>query len=118
MLLAVRDAASRRTDVILSSRARWLTMSKIETIIGDRHSDSGNRGWDYLVTGNYPAEDAGDITGYPPFGRSVTFTETNGSLVPTVNGGNMIVNVTVTWTDWTGASRSMAVETVLTEYDP
>ena len=104
---------------MLASKARWLAIEKLEDIIADRHSTSGNRGWDYLIAGNYPAENPGDITGFPQFGRTVTLLETQADLsTPDSDGGYMNITVTVTWTNAEGDSLSLSISTVLTEYVP
>jgi prepilin-type N-terminal cleavage/methylation domain-containing protein len=117
MLWAVTQAQRQRANPILASKARWLAVEKLEDIIADRHSTSGNRGWDYLIAGNYPAENPGDISGFPQFGRTVTLVETQADLsTPDSDGGYMKVTVTVTWTNAEGDSQSLSISTVLTEY--
>jgi prepilin-type N-terminal cleavage/methylation domain-containing protein len=117
MLWAVSQAQQKRANPMLASKARWLAIEKLEDIIADRHSTSGNRGWDYLIAGNYPAENPGDISGFPQFGRTVTLVETQADLsTPDSDGGYMKVTVTVTWTNAEGDSQSLSISTVLTEY--
>jgi len=111
MMWAVRDAHIQRVNPILVSKARWIATEKLEDIIADRHSE--NRGYDYLTGGNYPTEST--ISGYPGFSRSVSLTETEVDL-QTAGDGYMTVTVSVSWTDATGAPRTLAVSTVLTEY--
>ena len=119
MLWAVAEAQHKRANPMLASKARWLAMEKLEDIIADRHSESGNHGWDYLIVANYAAEAKGSITGYPQFGRTVTFLETEADLsTPSATGGYMNVTVAVTWTNAEGASQSLSISTVLTEYVP
>jgi prepilin-type N-terminal cleavage/methylation domain-containing protein len=119
MLWAVTQAQHQRANPMLASKARWLAVEKLEDIIADRHSESGNRGWDYLVPGNYANENPGDITGYPMFSRTVTFNETQADLVTAdSNGGYMNVTVTVSWTNAEGDAQSLDISTVLTEYVP
>jgi prepilin-type N-terminal cleavage/methylation domain-containing protein len=119
MLWAVAQAQNKRANPMLASKARWMAVEKLEDIIADRHSDSGNRGWDYLIAANYSDENPGDITGYPQFGRTVTFLETQADLAtPDASGGYMNVTVTVTWTSSEGKSMSLSISTVLTEYVP
>ncbi len=119
MLWTVRTALRDRVNPMLASKARWLASDKIEDIIADRHSASGNRGWDYLVTGNYTDEDYGDITGYPQYRRTVTFDETEADLsTPNAAGGYMKVTVTIEWTDSAGQAQTLSISTVLTEYVP
>jgi prepilin-type N-terminal cleavage/methylation domain-containing protein len=119
MLWAVAEAQHKRANPMLASKARWLAMEKLEDIIADRHSESGNRGWDYLIAANYSAEAKGSITGYPQFSRTVTFLETEADLAtPSATGGYMNVTVTVSWTNAEGAAQSLSISTVLTEYVP
>ena len=92
------------------------TRKLIEDIIADRHSQSGERGWGWLVEANYPAENPGDIDGYSQFGRSVSFTETQADLATAdPDGGYMSVTVTVTWMSAEGESQALTISTVLTE---
>jgi prepilin-type N-terminal cleavage/methylation domain-containing protein len=119
MLWSVAQAQNKRANPMLASKARWMAVEKLEDIIADRHSESGNRGWDYLIAANYSDENPGDITGYPQFGRTVTFLETQADLAtPDASGGYMNVTVTVTWTSSEGKSMSLSISTVLTEYVP
>ncbi|MHC4127984.1 MAG: type IV pilus modification PilV family protein [Planctomycetota bacterium] len=119
MLWAVAQAQHKRANPMLASKARWLAMEKLEDIVADRHSESGNRGWDYLIAANYGDEAKGSITGYPQFSRTVTFLETEADLsTPSATGGYMNVTVAVTWTNAEGASQSLSISTVLTEYVP
>jgi hypothetical protein len=113
LLFAIREAHRHRVDPVLASKARWLATEKLEDIIADRHSDT--RGFDYLISANYPAE--AQVTGYTNFSRSVTLSEKDADLT-TAGTGYMIVTVTVGWTDGGGAARSLSVSTVLTEYTP
>ena len=117
MLWSVAEAQRQRINPMQASKARWLAVQKLEDVIADRHSGSGSRGYTYLVTGNYPAENPGDITGYPGFSRTVAFNETEADLV-TPGSGYMTVTVTVTWSNAQGASRSLAISTVITDYVP
>jgi len=112
-LFSLREASVDRVAPVLASRARWLATSKLEDIIADRHSTT--RGYDYLISNNYPAESS--ITGYPGFTRTVSFTETEIDLV-TPGTGVMTVTVTVSWNDPKKGSRSLSVSTILTEYSP
>jgi prepilin-type N-terminal cleavage/methylation domain-containing protein len=119
MLWAVSQAQQKRANPMLASKARWLAIEKLEDVIADRHSTSGNRGWDYLTAANYPNENAGTISGFPQFSRTVTLQETQADLAtPDTDGGYMNVTVTVTWTNADGDSQSLSISTVLTEYVP
>jgi len=111
ILIAIHDSHSKRANPILALKARWLVEEKIEDIIADRHSAS--RGYDWLVPGNYPDENS--IAGFPGFARSVTLSETSADLA-TQGEGYMRVHVEVTWTDSQGEERTLAVETIVTEY--
>lgn len=116
MLWAVRESSRQRVNPMLASRARWLATEKLEDIIADRHS-TNLRGWDWLVSGNYLDENTGTITGYPQFSRTVTLLETQADLAtPDTDGGYMNVTVTVEWTDAAGATQTLSISTVLTEY--
>ena len=70
------------------------------------YSDTGK--WTVASTGNYPAEPT--ISGYSAFARTVAFSETDVDLI-TPGTGYMIVTVTVSWTDSTGTSQSLAIDT-------
>ncbi len=118
MMWAIREAQDRRIDPILTSRARWLATSKLEDIVADRHSQSGSRGYTYLVAGNYPAEATGTIAGYPQFSRSATFNITGPPPAFAAGIGYKHVTVTVGWTNSHGSASSFAVATIMTEYTP
>ena len=117
MLFAVRESHRQRVNPLFASKACWLITEKLEDIIADRQSTSGNRGYNYLVSSNYAAEATGSIAGFPQFSRSVSFSETLADLL-TAGGGYMKVTVTVGWTDGEGNARTLAISTVLTDYDP
>lgn len=119
MLWAVAESHHQRINPILFSKATWLATEKIEDIIADRHSVSGNRGYDFLYDANaeYDDEATGDITGYPQFSRQITIAETKADL-SSAGGGYKTVTVTVGWTDADGDARTLSVITVITEYDP
>lgn len=112
MLWALRDAHAQRVNPILVSRARWMAAEKLEDVIADRHSST--RGWDYLAPANYPPETP--VAGYPQFERRVTFNETGADLT-SPGSGYMTIRVAVSWTDATGAERTLTVATVVTEYE-
>ena len=116
MLWAVTAAQRERINPMLASRARWLAVEKLEDIVADRHSTT--RGYAYLITANYPAENP--VPGYTGFTRTVTFLETKADLVTTSPAplGYMTVTVTVGWNDAVAAARTLAVSTVLTDYTP
>ena len=114
MLWAVQNSRVERINPMMASRARWLASRKLEDVIADRHSST--RGYAYLVTGNYPAENP--VAGATGFTRSVALTESGADLIPASGTGYMTVTVTVGWTDGRGEARSLAVATVLTDYTP
>lgn len=111
MLWALRDAHVQRVSPVLASRARWLATMKLEDVIADRHST--NRGYAYLMDGNYANESP--VAGWSQFDRSIAITETEADLV-TAGSGYKTVTVQVSWTDASQTARSLSVSTVLTEY--
>ncbi len=111
MMWAIRNAHTQRVNPMMASKARWLATEKLEDIIADRHSTT--RGYDYLVTGNFAAETP--VSGYTGFNRTVAFAETTADLA-TAGTGYKRATVTVTWTDATATSRSLAVSTIVTDY--
>jgi Tfp pilus assembly protein PilV len=113
LLWAIREAHVQRVNPVMASTARWLVTEKLEDVLADRHSTT--RGYDYLVSGNYPAEVS--VAGFSGFSRSVTLTETTADLV-TPGEGYMTVTVEVSWTDATSTVRTLSVSTVVTEYEP
>jgi len=113
MLWAIREVHIQRIDPILTSRARWLAVEKIEDVIADRHSTT--RGYTYLAAVNYTAETP--IATDTAYNRTVTLTETQADLV-TAGTGYMTAKITVSWTDGDGDAQSLAVSTVLTDYTP
>ena len=116
MLWAVTEAQRQRINPLLASRARWLTVEKLEDIVADRHSST--RGYSYLITANYAPENP--VPGFAGFTRTVTFLETKANLVDTAPPplGYMTVTVTVGWNDADAEARTRAISTVLTEYTP
>jgi hypothetical protein len=119
MLWAVTQAQRQRMNPVLASKARWLAVEKLEDIVADRHATP--RGYTWLNAGNYPDENTGTITGYPAFSRTVTFpAETKADLTTTAPAplGYQVVTVTVGWTNSDGDAASLAISTVLTDYDP
>ena len=116
MLWAVTEAQRQRINPMLASRARWLAVEKLEDVIADRHSTT--RGFTYLITANYPAENP--VPGYAGFTRTVTFLETKADLVTIAPPplGYMTVTVTIGWNDADAQARTLAISTVLTEYTP
>ena len=87
------------TDALLPERqtaAYMLAAQKMEEVVADRHAPS--RGYDYLVTSNYPAESV--LSSFTGFSRTVTFTEVSPSDLTSTqaNSGYMRVAVTVSYT--------------------
>lgn len=115
MMWAISEAHVRRIDPIFASRARWLATAKLEDIVADRHSQSGARGYTWLVAGNYSAETP--VTG-TPFNRSVAFNITGPPPAFAAGTGYKHVTVTIDWTNSHGDAASLAVATILTEYTP
>ncbi len=119
MLWAVTEAQRQRINPMLASRARWLAVEKLEDVVADRHSTT--RGYAYLATANYAAENPVPGSGYyAGFTRSVTFLETKADLVTTSPAplGYMTVTVIVGWNDADLAARTLDISTVLTDYTP
>ena len=113
LLWTVREAHMHRANPRLYSTARWLASAKLEDVIADRHSST--RGYAYLDSANYADETP--VAGFTGFDRTVTFTETEADLA-TPGTGYMTVDVAVSFTDAEGASRTLTISTVLTEYAP
>ncbi len=112
LLIAVRDATVRRASNQQQIIARWLVCEKLEDVVADRHS--ATRGWSYIATANYPAE--ATVNGFVAFARTTTITETGSDLASPGNGYRT-VTVTVTYRDAREGTKSIAIATVLTDYD-
>lgn len=110
MLAALASAHQARVTPIKTSQARWLAMERLEDVIADRASPE--RGWAYLVTGNYPTEST--VPDFPGFARTTTLTETESDLV-TPGEGYMTAAVTVSWIHEQDTPLSVTLTTVLTE---
>lgn len=113
MLWAIQDAQRSRVSPVMTSRARWLAMEKLEDALADRASSA--RGYAYVLTGNYPAE--ASVAGFAGFSRSVAVAETGPGFVAG-GTGYKTVTVSVGWTDGRGVARTLALSTVLTDYTP
>lgn len=111
MLWSIQAAQKQRIDPMKTSKARWLAQEKLEDVIADRHSTT--RGYSYVISGNYSAENP--VSGYTGFNRSVAVVETAADL-SSAGTGYKKVTVTVTWSDSKGQSRSLALATVVTDY--
>lgn len=109
---ALRDANVKRVDPINLSRARWLVNEKIEDVLADARSTT--RGYSYLVSGNYASESP--VSGFSGFSRSVVISESGASLVSGSGTGYKTVAVTVNYVDGKGATKSLSVSTVVTQY--
>ncbi len=109
IMMAAQRLSRDQITPIQVSRARWLATEKLEEVIADRSSTA--RGYAYVITGNYPAENP--VATDPDFSRSVTIKETGADLVSSGTGFKT-VTVVVSWTDVTGASRSLSLSTVVT----
>ncbi len=116
MLWAVTEAQRQRVNPLLASRARWLTVEKLEDIVADRHSST--RGYSYLITANYAPENP--VPGYAGFTRTVILLETKANLqdIAPPPLGYMTVIVEVDWNDADAAARALVISTVLTDYTP
>ena len=119
MLWAVTESQRQRINPMLTSRARWLAVEKIEDVIADRHSTTA-RGYAWVVGGgDYVVENPGDIPGYSGFSRQVWLEETKADLADTNPPlGYLKVKVTVGWVDAKGNNQTLNIWTVLTEYTP
>ncbi len=115
MIWATQQSRHQSVDPVLTSRARWIATEKLEDIIADRYSST--RGYDYLISSNYPDEPAGTITDYEGFARQVSLLETTADLV-TPGNGYMTVTVHLSWMGSAGQPRQTSVSTVLTEFGP
>jgi len=111
MMLAVEASSKDQVTPIMVSRARWLATEKLEEIIADRNSRT--RGYDFVVSGNYPAE--APVISDPDFARTVSITETGADL-QTAGSGYKTVTVTVSWTDVKQQNRTLTVSTVVTDF--
>lgn len=111
MMLAVEASSKDQVTPIMVSRARWLATERLEEIIADRNSET--RGYDYVVSGNYPAETP--VTSDPDFARRVNIAETGADL-QTAGSGYKVVTVTVSWTDVKQQNRTLSVSTVVTDF--
>jgi len=109
---ALRDANVRRVDPINLSRARWLVNEKMEDVLADARSTT--RGYSYLISGNYASESP--VSGFTGFSRSVAISESGASLVAGSGTGYKTVAVTVNYVDGKGATKSLSVSTVVTQY--
>lgn len=111
LLTAVRDSTARRASVQQQVVARWLACEKMEDILADRHSST--RGWNYIVSANYPAE--ATVTGFPGYARSITILNTGSDLV-TAGTGYRKVTVDITYTDAREGTKTLSLVTVVTDY--
>ena len=110
VMWALGEAQYRHVDAVLTSRARWVVMEKLEAVLADRHSVS--RGWEYLVNTNYAAEPA--VPGLAAYARTVSIVETGADLV-SAGTGYKTITVGVTWTDASGDEQTLEISTVVTE---
>lgn len=113
LLVAMQTFSLRRADATLASRARWIASERLEDVIADRHS--ATRGYAWVITSNYPAENA--VTGFTNFSRSTSISEVASDLsTAQANSGIKLITVTVQYADTRGTTRSFALSTVLTNY--
>lgn len=111
MFWAVRDAAERRAEPVMFSRARWLAAEKLEDIIADRYSET--RGYAHIETANYPAE--ASVDGFTSFAREVEIVERSADLV-TPGTGFKVATVRVTYPISRGRTQTFELATVMAEY--
>lgn len=109
---ALRNANVQRVDPINLSRARWLVNEKVEDVLADARSTT--RGYSYLVSGNYASESP--VSGFTGFSRSVAISESGANLVAGSGTGYKTIAVTVNYVDGKGATKSLSVSTVVTQY--
>ena len=100
---------------LLISQATQLAQEKMDVIAGDRMNVG--RGYNYIVPGNYPAENP--VSGFPGFNRSVSIICVNAGTLNTNNGGlpscvSGYAHVTVTVAN--AAIGSVTVERLVTNY--
>ena len=119
MLWAIQESHATRANPVLFSTARFLAIEKMEDIIADRHSRAASRGYTYLVVGNYAAENP--VTDFPQFGRTVSFTDhgpwDNTGPSWSVGTGYRETTVTLTWENTSGKTQTLAISTIITDYD-
>jgi Tfp pilus assembly protein PilV len=110
-LVALRDAAMRRHEPIMMTRARWLLQSQLDLIHLDRADR--NRGFAWVTNANYPAENPVAID--TAFSRTTTITETahNGGA----GVGLKTIVISVSWRDArTGQTRTATVSTQIADF--
>lgn len=113
MMWALRASGAHRANSVLATTARLLAQEKLEDVLADRHSTT--RGYGYIAAGNYP--DEVPVDAFPGFRRSVAINETGADLT-SPGTGYKTVSVAVSYTDATGAGRTIALQTVVTDYTP
>lgn len=111
LMATLRAAHRQRVTPHHASVARWLAEARLEQVIADRHAEE--RGWDWIVDGNYPDESGADGRG--GFDRTTSIVETGADLA-TPGAGYKRVTVAVTFMDGGGSTRTLTVATVVTEY--
>lgn len=111
---AVMWAMARGHDLrigpVMVNRARFLAAERLEEVLADRFNTA--RGYTYVQTSNYTAENA--VTGFAGLSRTTSVSETGASLSGS-GTGYKTVTVTVGWFDRRGA-RSLKLSTVVTDY--
>ncbi len=111
MFWAIRDAAGRRAEPVLLSRARWLAAEKIEDILADRCCP--DRGYAFIQSAAYPVE--ATVDGFTGFARQVTVVE-RGADLESAGTGYKVATVLVTYPGAGGVSRTFELAVVVTEY--
>ena len=112
MLWAIGAAQDQRVDSVMTSRARWLAMEKLEAIVADRYS--AERGFDWIDEANYPHED--EVDGYPNFTRSVTITDVGPDLQPGTELHRR-ATVTVSYANARGRAQNVSLSVVLASWE-
>ena len=113
MLWALGQANLDRVSPVQASTARWLAMEKLEDVLADRADPA--RGYDYILSTNYPAESS--VSGYTSFSRSVTITLTDTSF--NAGGtGTKVITVSVSWVHHDGQTHTVSLSSAVTDMTP
>lgn len=112
MLWAIGAAQDQRVDSVMASRARWLAMEKLESIVADRYSPE--RGYDWLDEANYADEAA--VAGYPDFSRSVAITPVGADLEPGEDVHRR-ATVSVSYESARGETQTVSLSVVLASWE-
>lgn len=117
-LMTLFSTVSRKSaDPLLENQAIQLAQEKMDGILGDRADAVTPRGFGWITSANYPAENP--VAGFPGFSRSVTTSCVTSADLDTSTGappctsGYTHVQVTVAHAALPG---NVTVETVVTNY--